>query len=99
MTIGFSRVPCRAAAATPGSTLARGMAVVLAGQGVVEGDAPALERLAGCAGLVAKVVAVAHEGVDGAHGVALVAGEKEEGVVKVLGAVAGYGSAVCVGLV
>src|SRR5262249_49237935 len=75
------------------------MAVVLAGHGVIESYAPAFERLAGGAGLVTEVVAIAHEGVDRAHGVALVAGEQKERVVEVLCAPASYCAAVAVGTI
>src|SRR5690348_5721933 len=56
---------------------------------VPERRAPALQRLTRCPRLVAQVVAITHERVDGAHGVALLAGEQNEGVVEVLGALAG----------
>ena len=51
--------------------------------------APALDGGAGGARLVAQVVAIAHEGVDGAHGVALLGGQQHERVVEILGAACG----------
>src|SRR6476646_7380111 len=73
------------------------MIAILAGQRLIERGAPALQRLDRRAGLVAQVVAIAHERVDRAHGVALGAREQQEGIVEVLGAMAGHRAAVCVG--
>ena len=50
------------------------------------------------AGFVAQIVAVAHEGVDGAHGFALLGGKQDERIVEVLGAAARHAHAVSIGL-
>src|ERR1035441_10375024 len=50
------------------------------------------------AGLVAQIVAVAHEGIDGAHGFALLGGKQHERIVEVLGAAARHVLAVSIGL-
>ena len=65
------------------------------------GDAPGVDPggHVGAAGVdghgfvVGDVVGAAHEGVDGAHGVALVLGQDAEGAVEVLGLALGYGTA------
>src|SRR5258706_16251961 len=64
---------------------------------MVERHTPALERLPGRAWLVAQIVAIAHERVDGAHGVPLGSREQHEGIIKVLGAIASDSAAVAVG--
>ena len=51
------------------------------------------------AGLVAQVVAIAHERVDGAHGLALLRGKQHEGIVEILGAGARHAAAIFVRLV
>src|ERR1019366_483870 len=51
------------------------------------------------AGFVAQIVAVAHEGIDGAHGFALLGGKQHERIVEVLGAAARHLPAVLIGLV
>src|SRR5262249_51781880 len=68
-------------------------------EGFFELGAPALDSGARCAGLVAQIVAIPHEGVDGAHGLALLAGEQNEGVVEVPGARAGDLKAILIGLI
>src|ERR1035437_3857578 len=50
------------------------------------------------AGFVAQIVAVAHEGIDGAHSFALLGGKQDERIVEVLGAAAGHLQAVSIGL-
>src|SRR5580698_603677 len=47
---------------------------------------PALDPLARCSLAFADIVAVTHEGVDGAHAFALLAGKKQEGVIEIAGA-------------
>jgi hypothetical protein len=51
----------------------RRMRVATARQGIVERRAPLLEGGPIRAGFVAQIVAVAHEGIHGAHGIALLA--------------------------
>src|SRR5207237_10322994 len=60
--------------------------------------APRFDGGARGAGFIAQVVAIAHEGVNGAHGFALLRGEQHERIVEVLGAGAGHAPAVVVGL-
>src|ERR1035437_4441934 len=50
------------------------------------------------AGFVAQIVAVAHEGIDGAHSFALLGGEQHERIVEILGAAARHVQAVLIGL-
>jgi hypothetical protein len=64
----------------------------------IEVVAPLVEGFGGGVFAIGEVVAAAHEGVDGAHGEAFMAGEEEEGVVEIAGAAAGDGLAVGVGL-
>jgi hypothetical protein len=73
------------------------VAVILAGERMIECDAPAFQRLARGAGFVAQIVAIAHERVDGVHGVALLAGQQQKRVVEILSATAGCLAAVGIG--
>src|SRR5208337_3927539 len=65
-----------------------GMPAETALESAGELGAPAVEGRARSAGFVAQIVAMAHEGVDGAHGLALLPGKQHEGVVEILGAAA-----------
>ena len=49
--------------------------------------------------VIGEIVGLAHEGVDGADGVAARLGKGDEGVVEILGFAFGDGPAGCVGLV
>src|ERR1700687_6141158 len=71
---------------------------VVATQGLVEIGSPFFDYFAGGAFGFADVVAVAHEGVDGAHGVLLFSGEQQERVIEVAGACAGDAAAEGVGV-
>ena len=75
-----------------------GMPAEAALERLLEFPPPALEGRARGARLVAQIVAVAHEGIDSAHGFALLRGEQQEGVVEILGAGARHAAAVLVGL-
>lgn len=73
------------------------MPIAAAGQGVFERRSPLFDGGAGCARFIAEIVAMAHEGVYRAHGVALPAREQNEGIVEVFGAGARDMAAVAVG--
>src|ERR1019366_9722893 len=51
------------------------------------------------AGFVAQIVAVAHEGIDGAHGFALLGGKQHERIVEVLGTATRHAQAVLIRLI
>src|ERR1035441_5786867 len=68
-------------------------------QGLFQIGAPLIHGGARGAGFIAEIVAVAHEGVDGAHGLALLRREQDERVVEVLGAGARHLQAVLIRLV
>src|ERR1700688_2712653 len=75
-----------------------GIVAGVSGERGGQGVAPAVHRGTGCAGLIAEIVAVAHERIDGAHGVLLIVWKEDEGVVEVSGALLRYGAAMRPGL-
>src|SRR5262245_47999963 len=60
--------------------------------------APLLDGCAIGAGLVAEVVAVPHESIDGAHGAPLVRGKQQERIVEILGPAPRHPQAVAIRL-
>src|SRR5439155_22515415 len=60
----------------------RRVSVESAGQRVGERGSPAIQGLAPGAGLIAQIVAIAHEGVDCAHRIALITREQDERIIK-----------------
>src|ERR1700688_501957 len=70
---------------------------VLAGQRPIQIPAPAVDGLARSTRSLADVIAVAHEGVDSTHRVALFAGKQQERVVEITRASAGDAAAEGVG--
>src|ERR1700720_4856110 len=75
----------------------QGIVAVLAGQRPIQIPAPAVDGLARSAGSLADVIAVAHEGVDSTHRVALFAGKQQERVIEIARASAGDTAAEGVG--
>ncbi len=60
-----------------------GMVVEFSLERLGQGGAPALDGRAGCARFIAQVVAVAHKGIDGAHGVPLRTAEEYKRVIEI----------------
>src|SRR5450631_1470742 len=75
-----------------------GMRAATAGQCVVEGRAPLLDGARMRAGLVAQIVAIAHEGIHGAYGIALLAGKQHEGIVEIACTGARHAAAISIGI-
>src|SRR6516225_4020554 len=67
-------------------------------QGLVKFGAPCVNGSFGSAGLVAQIVAIAHERVDGAHRLSLLLGKEHERVIEVLGARASHFQAILIRL-
>src|SRR5580704_3245831 len=68
------------------------------GQSRRQAVAPAVDGGTGCAGLIAEIVAISHEGVHRAHGILLLGREQDERVVEISGAFPGDDAAVRVRL-
>src|SRR5215471_789046 len=64
---------------------------------ILEFGAPSLHRRARGARLIAQVIAVAHEGIDGAHRLALLRTEEDERIIEILRAAARDFDAIRVG--
>ena len=62
---------------------------VLAPERTIEIAPPTFDAFARCTLALADVVAVTHEGIDGAHGVALLPRKQQEGIVEIAGARSG----------
>ena len=70
-----------------------GVRLIAARERFAERGAPLLDTAPGRAGLIAQIVAIAHEGIHRAHSIALFAGEQHEGIIEISSARTGHAAA------